>query len=82
VTSPPRIARGLAALVAVVTLVLATAFAGCVVVPQNRRYSVADPLLRYQTVGVDAPAHQKLSGSRAAAAGGAGTPAGGGCACQ
>jgi hypothetical protein len=55
---------------------------GCVVVPQNRRKHLADPMMRFQTDGMDAHAHQKLYGSREAAAGGDGTPAGGGCACQ
>ena len=81
-TSPPRIARGLAAFAVVVALALATAFAGCVIVPQNRRKHLADPMMRFQTDGLDAHAHQKLYGSREAAAGGDGTPAGGGCACQ
>jgi hypothetical protein len=63
-------------------LALAAATAGCVVVPQNRRKHLADPMMRFQTDALDAHAHQKLYGSREAAAGGDGTPAGGGCACQ
>lgn len=59
-----------------------TAVGGCVVVPQNRRKHLADPMMRFQTDGMDAHAHQKLYGSREAAAGGDGSPAGGGCACQ
>jgi hypothetical protein len=62
--------------------VLATTSAACVVVPQNRRKHLADPMMRFQTDALDAHAHQKLYGSREAAAGGDGTPAGGGCACQ
>ena len=56
--------------------------AACVVVPQNRRKHLADPMMRFQTDALEAHAHQKLYGSREAAAGGDGTPAGGGCACQ
>jgi hypothetical protein len=82
VTARPRIARGGATFAAVLALALATVFAGCVVVPQNRRKHLADPMMRFQTDTLDAYAHQKLYGSREAAAGGDGTPAGGGCACQ
>ncbi len=77
--SAPRFARGAAAVLA---LVLAASAAGCVVVPQNRRKHLADPMMRFQTDALDAHAHQKLYGSREAAAGGDGSPAGGGCACQ
>jgi hypothetical protein len=56
--------------------------AGCVVVPQNRRKYLADPMMRFQADDMEAHAHQKLYGSREAAAGGDGSPAGGGCACQ
>ena len=63
-------------------LALAAAVAGCVVVPQNRRKYLADPMMRFQIDALEAHAHQKLYGSREAAAGGDGTPAGGGCACQ
>jgi hypothetical protein len=56
--------------------------AGCAIVPQNRRKHLADPMMQFQTDGMDAHAHQKLYGSREAAAGGDGSPAGGGCACQ
>jgi hypothetical protein len=72
--------RALAALA--VALTLATSAAGCIVVPQNRRKHLADPMMRFQTDALEAHAHQKLYGSREAAAGGDGTPAGGGCACQ
>jgi hypothetical protein len=74
-----RFARAAAAALA---LVLAASAAGCVVVPQNRRKHLADPMMRFQTDALDAHAHQKLYGSREAAAGGDGSPAGGGCACQ
>ena len=56
--------------------------ASCASVPQNRRKHLADPMMRFQTDALDAHAHQTLYGSREAAAGGDGTPAGGGCACQ
>jgi starvation-inducible outer membrane lipoprotein len=56
--------------------------AGCVVVPQNRRKYLADPMMRFQTDALEAHAHQKLYSTREAAAGGDGEPAGGGCACQ
>jgi hypothetical protein len=72
--------RAFVAVVVVVAAALATG--GCVVVPQNRRKHLADPMMRFQTDALDAHAHQKLYGSREAAAGGDGSPAGGGCACQ
>jgi hypothetical protein len=63
-------------------LALVAAQAGCVVVPQNRRRYLADPMMRFQADALEAHAHQKLYGTREAAAGGDGEPAGGGCACQ
>jgi hypothetical protein len=64
-------------------LALATAAsAGCVVVPQNRRKHLADPMMKFQTDALEAHAHSKLYSTREAAAGGDGEPAGGGCACQ
>ena len=74
--------RPLAKPLAALLLGTLVASAGCVVVPQNRRKHLADPLMRLQTDAMDAHAHQKLYGSREAAAGGDGSPAGGGCACQ
>ena len=65
-----------------IILALAATGAGCVVVPQNRRKHLADPMMRFQTDALEAHMHQKLYTSREAAAGGDGTPAGGGCACQ
>jgi hypothetical protein len=65
-----------------VALALAAGATGCLVVPQNRRKYLADPLMRFQTDDLAAHANQKLYTSREAAAGGDGTPAGGGCACQ
>jgi Domain of unknown function (DUF4266) len=70
-------------LVAALVLALATlASTSCVVVPQNRRKHLADPMMRFQADSLEAHAHQKLYGTREAAAGGDGEPAGGGCACQ
>jgi predicted acetyltransferase len=67
---------------ATIVLALAATAAGCAIVPQNRRKHLADPMMRFQTDALDAHMHQKLYTSREAAAGGDGTPAGGGCACQ
>jgi hypothetical protein len=72
----------LATLAAALALALAACGAGCAVVPQNRRKHLADPMMGFETDLLEAHAHQKLYGSREAAAGGDGTPAGGGCACQ
>ena len=69
-------------LLALVALALCASSLGCVIVPQNRRKHLADPMMRFEIDSLDAHAHQKLYGSREAAAGGDGTPAGGGCACQ
>ena len=68
--------------VALAIVVALVGAAGCVVVPQNRRKYLADPMMRFQTDALEAHAHQKLYSTREAAAGGDGTPAGGGCACQ
>ena len=78
-TAAPRIGR---VMIFVVALATAAASAGCVIVPQNRRKHLADPMMRWQTDALDAHAHQKLYNTREAAAGGDGDPAGGGCACQ
>jgi hypothetical protein len=55
---------------------------GCVIVPQNRRKHLADPMMRFEDDALDAHRRQKLYTTREAAAGGDGAPAGGGCACQ
>lgn len=55
---------------------------GCLVVPQNRRKRLADPMMRFDEDGLEAHKRQKFYTTREAAAGGDGTPAGGGCACQ
>jgi Domain of unknown function (DUF4266) len=57
-------------------------FAGCAVVPQNRRVHLADPMLQAADDGLDAYRKRKLYTSREAAAGGDGKPAGGGCGCH
>jgi hypothetical protein len=70
--------RGLAFVAALALL----AAAGCAVVPQNRRKHLADPMMRFEVDPLEAHARQKLHSTREGAAGGDGTPAGGGCACQ
>lgn len=70
-------------LASLLTLGLIAAWAsGCVVVPQNRRKHLADPMMRFDDDGLEAHRKQKFYSTREAAAGGDGTPAGGGCACQ
>jgi hypothetical protein len=69
-------------LVCALLLVVFSGTSGCVIVPQNRRKHLADPMMRFNTDALDAHAHQKLYSTREAAAGGDGAPAGGGCACQ
>jgi hypothetical protein len=67
------------------TLLLALAgslASGCLVVPQNRRKRLADPMMRFDADGLEAYKRQKFYSTREAAAGGDGTPAGGGCGCQ
>jgi hypothetical protein len=66
----------------VLSLLLLVFAAGCAVVPQNRRKHLADPMMRFEVDGLEAAARQKLHSTREGAAGGDGTPAGGGCACQ
>lgn len=63
-------------------LAAALAGAGCVMVPQNRRKHLADPMMRFEEDPLDAHRRQKFYTTREAAAGGDGTPAGGGCGCQ
>jgi len=70
------------ALLALGFALLVAAGAGCVVVPQNRRKHLADPMMRFDDDALEAHKRQKLYTSREAAAGGDGTPAGGGCGCQ
>ena len=64
-------------------LAVVTALAsGCVLVPQNRRAALADPLMQLDPDGTESYRKQKFYSTREAAAGGDGTPAGGGCGCQ
>ena len=55
---------------------------GCVVVPQNRRAKLADPMMALSPDALEAHRKAKLYSSREGAAGGDGVTAGGGCACQ
>jgi hypothetical protein len=55
---------------------------GCVIVPQNRRARLADPIMALSPDGLETQRKQKLYSSREGAAGGDGLTAGGGCACQ
>ncbi len=61
---------------------LATLASGCVMVPQNRRKRLADPMMRFDTDSLEAHKRQKLYSTREGASGGDGAPAGGGCGCQ
>ena len=54
----------------------------CVIVPQNRRAKLADPLMQFEEDPLDAHRRSKFYSTREGAAGGDGTPAGGGCGCQ
>jgi hypothetical protein len=56
--------------------------AGCVVVPQNRRKHLADPMMSLDGDVLENHKRQKFYTTREAAAGGDGLPAGGGCGCQ
>jgi len=59
-----------------------SALTACVVVPQNRRKHLADPMMRFDADPLQAHKRQKFHSTREGAAGGDGTPAGGGCGCQ
>jgi hypothetical protein len=63
------------------TIVLAWA-AGCVVVPQNRRKHLADPMMSLEGDALETHKRQKFYSTREGAAGADGLPAGGGCGCQ
>jgi len=63
-------------------VLLATLASGCVVVPQNRRAKLADPMMSLSDDTMEARRKQKLYTTREGAAGGEGVPAGGGCGCQ
>lgn len=62
--------------------VLALCLSSCVIVPQNRRAKLADPMMALGGDALEAHKKTKLYTSREAAAGGEGVAAGGGCACQ
>lgn len=66
----------------VVAVLLACVSSACANVPQNRRAHFADPMMGFSGEPLDAARRQKLYDSREGAAGGDGTPAGGGCGCQ
>ncbi len=55
---------------------------GCLVVPQNRRAKLADPLMAFEEDSLEAHKKSKFYSTREGAAGGDGVPAGGGCGCQ
>jgi hypothetical protein len=70
-------------IVRVVTTALVVSLASaCATVPQNRRARFADPMMSVTGEPLDAARRQKLFDTREGAAGGDGTPAGGGCGCQ
>lgn len=66
----------------VAAVVLASVSSACATVQQNRRAHFADPMMSLSGEPLDASRRQKLYDSREGAAGGDGTPAGGGCGCQ
>jgi hypothetical protein len=63
-------------------LLLSLLGSGCVVVPQNRRARLADPMMQIAPDALDAQKRQKFYSTREGAAGGDGVAAGGGCGCQ
>jgi hypothetical protein len=63
-------------------LVFSGAWAGCVLVPQNRRARLTDAIMQFEGDSLEAHKRQKFYSTREGAAGGDGAPAGGGCACQ
>ncbi len=67
---------------ALVVFTWGAATSGCVVVPQNRRARLADPMMQVSEDPLDAYWRQKFYSTREGAAGGDGVAAGGGCSCQ
>ena len=55
---------------------------GCLMVPQNRRGALADPIMQLDDDALETQSRQKLYTTREGAARGDGATAGGGCACQ
>ncbi len=74
--------KSLAALAWVPCVVFTLGSSGCVIVPQNRRGALADPIMALSPDPLEAHRKAKLYSSREGAAGGDGVSAGGGCACQ
>jgi hypothetical protein len=66
----------------IAAVLLASVSSACATVPQNRRAHFADPMMNFSGEPLDAARRQKLYDTREGAAGGDGTPAGGGCGCQ
>lgn len=71
--------RAMAWSTAIVVIAITTS---CVVVPQNRRGRLADPMMSLHDEPLDTYRRQKIYTSREGAAGGDGAGAGGGCSCQ
>jgi len=67
---------------ALAALILATSTTGCLVVPQNRRAHLADPMMALGDDPTEVHRKAKFYSTREGAAGGDGVSAGGGCACQ
>jgi hypothetical protein len=63
-------------------LFIAASLTSCVIVPQNRRGRLADPLMTLHDDPLDEYRRQKVYTTREGAAGGDGASAGGGCSCQ
>ncbi len=61
---------------------MTAALGGCVIVPQNRRARLADPMMSLQDGTLEGNRRHKFYSTREGAAGGDGAPAGGGCGCQ
>jgi hypothetical protein len=81
-TARARAGDALVLLLSILMSLSCLAWAGCAVVPQNRRKYLADPMMGFEQDALDAHKQQKLYNTREGAAGGDGTPAGGGCGCQ
>jgi Domain of unknown function (DUF4266) len=65
-----------------VAVACACLLSACVVVPQNQRAVLADPLMTLRGEPMDNYRRQKIYTSREGAAGGDGIGAVGGCSCQ
>ena len=69
-------------LVRTTLLLTGLTLSGCVMVPQNRRAHLADPIMDFEPDPLETHRKQKFYSTREAAAGGDGAVAGGGCGCQ